>query len=140
MSSHEKALKKLLTKHEYELTHTNDFGVRVFVKPGCTDLVIYPKVTATAALRFTQQILRESKKPEPENEWQAAERQRAEAQAARKAEDAARVKDLRLGGLSAVLTEDEVTKVARQAERDMAFTRQLEHLIRERPLGAGRKR
>ncbi len=143
MSSHEKALNKLLAKNGYECTNTNDFGVRVFERSGCTRLVIYPRVTASAAVRFTQQIEQDVKKlrpAEPENDWEAAERKRAEAQKLREAADAARVKNTRLGGLSKVLTEREVDQVARKAERLAADFRTLDHIIREAPLGAGRKR
>lgn len=139
MSSHEKALLKLLRKHGYE-PEDNEFGIRIFTAPGCRPVDLWQTPEKSTCERFTRQILRDTKPPEKENDWETTERKRAEAQALREAADAARVKNTRLGGLSAVLTEPEVDAVARRTERDMADRRELERLIRERPLGAGRRR
>lgn len=140
VSSHEKALVKLLAKHGYDCD-ANPFGYRTFTRAGCRPIDLYPSPVKATCERFTRQVTQDMRRlvEPPENDWEAEERKRAEAQKLREAADAARVKKTRLGGAAAVLTEPEIDAVARQAERTMADRRQLERLMRERPLGAPRR-
>ena len=139
MSSHEKALLKLLHRHGYDCS-TNLFGVRTFTRDGCTPVELLPRTFPDVCKRLTALVVAENRKHvEPESVWVRDERRRAEAQALREAADAARVRDTRLGGLSRVLTEPEVDAVARRAEHDFAERRRMDRLMRELPLGASRK-
>lgn len=132
---------KLLHKHGFECDE-NPFGFRTFRREGCRDVEVYPSPAKATCDRLVRQVNQDvnRQKPVTENEWEATERRRAEAQTLREAADAARVKNTRLGGLSAVLTEAEVDAVAYRAEQDLAARRRIEQLIREAPLRAGRKR
>ena len=137
-STYEKRLLKLLNKHGYELVETNDFGLRTYRLPDCRDVVLFPKVSPLAARDLTRQITADTRRHDPENTPEAAAKQKAweEEEAERlkrKADDEALVKDQRLGGLSAVLTELEVDRVANRAEQILAQRRATERLIRNRP-------
>jgi hypothetical protein len=140
VSGHEKALLKLLKVSGYELTDENAFGFCTYSRLGHTDVLVMPGIPSRQAANLTTQIRRERARekrteetPEAilkQREWDASERERT----AREAADRALVADTRLGGLSAVLTEDEVEAIVDRAERRAADRRALTRLMRERPL------
>lgn len=134
----QKNLIKLLTKHGYSCDE-NGFGYKIFRRDGCRNVELYPQANKAACERFTRQVQADVTPHVPESEWEATERHRAEDQKLRAAADAARVKKTRLGGLAAILTEMEIDRVVARAEQDLAGLRFMDRLIRERPLGAGRK-
>lgn len=138
MRSHEKRLLKLLHRHRYELVDSNGLGVRLYRLPDCRDVLLYQKVSEAAAREFTRQINADTKRRDPENTpeleaarvaWEAQEKERLKQVEA----DRLRVKDLRLGGLSARLTETQVDAVTRRAEQLAAEQTMFRRMMTHRP-------
>ena len=140
VSSHEKALLKLLKTSGYAVTDENAFGFRTYGRLGHTDVLVMPGIPSRRAGELCalvrREVVRERRTEEtPEaiakqQEWEAGERERANREEA----DRARVADLRLGGASRYLSEREVDAVAARLERREADRRQIDRLMREKPL------
>jgi len=147
MTTHSHAirkLRKLLTRKGYELADTNMLGADRYQLTECSDVTVWPDMREfhiAAAIRQVETDTRR-KNPETSNEtaraqtvWELAEVDRLE----REAVDRALVKDIRLGGASKGLTESDVDALTKRAERILANRRSLDRLMRERPLGAGKR-
>ena len=132
-------LRKLLTRKGYELTGTNLLGVECWQLATCGDIYIAPTDHRPLVESLIRRVESECRRKDPEvtNEtarkqaaWEQVEADRVE----RERLDFEATKNLRLGGLAASLTELQVDQVARRAESNAAHRRQIERLMRSKPL------
>lgn len=140
-ASQQRKLRRLLEQKGYEADEPDIMGATRYSLVGARDVLFYPNMGDFPLKAAFRQIETDTRHRDPEhtNEtaraqtaWEAQEQERLEREAA----DAARVKNTRLGGLSAVLTEKEVDAVARRTEKNIAHHRQLERMMRQKPLAS----
>jgi hypothetical protein len=135
----EHQLLKLLDRHGYEAISVDSFGVRTFHLDGCGEIRLYPVTSNAIAIQHMRRIDADMTARDPiyaeiarieQAEWVASEHLRIEAKHAAEA----LVKDLRLGGAAAGLTEQQVEALNRRTEQLLAEHRRFERLVRNRPL------
>jgi hypothetical protein len=138
MASAAKKLRQLLRDEGY--TEDDDFNNQVFTRDGRSKIVMYAGISANHIVSLMDQVEFEARKErfDPDRTVEVLARQaqhehdqRVTASYVRREQE--RIRPQLLGGLAAVLTDEEVARITNRVESDHNHRRRIEQLISNRP-------